>query len=144
MKQGEQYNYQIVKINYKNHTHSILEVVKGESLGATRAERYKSRLTQEERDALMQGHTAFAQEVLARGILTGGAPLQPTRTATTVRVRKGKKMITDGPFAETKEQLAGTYIVDCKDLDEAIELATRIPDALRGSIEIRPIMELGM
>ena len=101
-------------------------------------------MTQEEREALMQGHAAFAQEVLARGILRGGAPLQPTPTATTVRVRKGKKMITDGPFAETKEQLAGTYIVDCKDLDEAIELAARIPDALRGSVEIRPILELGM
>jgi len=99
-------------------------------------------MTQEERDAMMQGHAAFAQEALARGILTGGAPLQPTRTATTVRVRKGKIMITDGPFAETKEQLAGTYILNCKDLDEAIEMATRIPDAQHGSIEIRPIMEL--
>ena len=101
-------------------------------------------MTQEERDALMQGHAAFAQEALARGILTGGAPLQPTRTATTVRIRKGKRMITDGPFAETKEQLAGTYILNCKDLDEAIELAASIPDALRGSIEIRPIIEMGM
>ena len=99
-------------------------------------------MTLEERDALMQGHAAFAQEALARGILTGGAPLQSTHTATTVRVRKGKIMITDGPFAETKEQLAGTYILNCKDLDEAIEMATRIPDALHGSIEIRPIMEL--
>ena len=98
-------------------------------------------MTLEERDALMQGHAAFAQEALARGILTGGAPLQPTHTATTVRVRKGKIMITDGPFAETKEQLAGTYILNCKDLDEAIEMATRIPDTLHGSIEIRPIME---
>jgi hypothetical protein len=99
-------------------------------------------MTQEEWDAMMQGHAAFAQEALARGILTGGAPLHPTRTATTVRVRKGKIMITDGPFAETKEQLAGTYILNCKDLDEAIEMATMIPDALYGSIEIRPIMEL--
>ncbi len=98
-------------------------------------------MTREERDAMMRGHAAFAQEALTRGILTGGAPLQPTRTATTVRVRKGKIMITDGPFAETKEQLAGTYILNCKDLDEAIEMATRIPDALHGSIEIRPIME---
>ena len=101
-------------------------------------------MTQEEREALMQGHAAFAQEALARGILVGGAPLQATHTATTVRVRKGKRMITDGPFAETKEQLAGTYIVECKDLDEAIELAARIPDTLRGSIEIRPIIEMSM
>jgi len=99
-------------------------------------------MTREERVALMQGHAIFANEALTRGILTGGAPLQPTHTATTVRVRKGKIIITDGPFAETKEQLAGTYILNCKDLDEAIEMATRIPDALHGSIEIRPIMEL--
>src|ERR1700730_15063935 len=101
-------------------------------------------MTQEERDAMMQGHAVFANEALARGILSGGAPLQPTHTATTVRVRKGKIMITDGPFAETKEQLAGTYILNCRDLDEAIELAARIPDALRGSVEIRPIMEMGI
>lgn len=101
-------------------------------------------MTQKEREALMQGHAAFAQEALARGILTGGASLQPSHTATTVRVRKGKRMITDGPFAETKEQLAGTYILDCKDMDEAIELAAKIPDVLRGSIEIRPIIEMGM
>ncbi len=101
-------------------------------------------MTQEERETLMQGHAAFAQEMLARGILTGGAPLQPTQTATTVRVRKGKRMITDGPFAETKEQLAGTYVLDCKDLDEAIELAAKIPDVERGSIEIRPIIDMDM
>ena len=70
----------------------------------------------------------------------GGAPLQPISTARTVRVRKGKTLVIDGPFAETKEQLAGTYILDCKNLDEAIELATKIPDALHGSIEIRPLM----
>lgn len=98
-------------------------------------------MTQEEQDALMQGHAIFANEALARGILTGGAPLQPTHTATTVRVRKGKILITDGPFAETKEQLAGTYILHCRDLEEAIERATKIPDVLRGSIEIRPILE---
>ncbi len=101
-----------------------------------------ARMTQEEHAAMMQGHHTFAQEALQRGILTDGAPLQPTSTATTLRVRKGKKMVTDGPFAETKEQLAGTYILDCKDLDEAIELAAKIPDAQHGSIEIRPIMEL--
>jgi len=77
------------------------------------------------------------------GHLDGSALALPT-SATTVRVRKGKKMITDGPFAETKEQLAGTYILNCKDLDEAIEWASRIPDALRGAVEIRPIMEMGM
>jgi len=71
-----------------------------------------------------------------------GSPLLPTSTARTVSVRKGKTLVVDSPFAETKEQLAGTYILDCKDLDEAIELATKIPDAIYGSIEIRPLMEV--
>ena len=84
---------------------------------------------QEERDAIMRGHPAFLQQIQ-----------QPTGTATTVRVRGGKTMITDGPFAETKEQLAGFYILDCKDLDEAVELAGRIPDVASGSIEIRPVI----
>ena len=99
-------------------------------------------MTQEERAALMQAHNTFANEALKRGLLTGGAPLQPTSTATTIRVRNGKTLITDGPFAETKEQLAGTYVLNCKDLDEAIELAARIPDALTSSVEIRPVMEM--
>ena len=101
-----------------------------------------ARMTQEEHAAMMQAHNLFANEALKRGLLTGGAPLQPTNTATTVRVRNGKTLITDGPFAETKEQLAGIYILNCKDLDEAIEMAVKIPDALIGSIEIRPVMEL--
>ena len=84
---------------------------------------------------------AGLQEMQQRGLLTGGAPLQPTSTATTVRVRDGKTLITDGPFAETKEQLAGFYILNCKDLDEAIEMASKVPDALSGSIEIRPVIE---
>ena|SRR3989442_10295481 len=96
---------------------------------------------QEERDAIMRAHPAFLQEMQQRGLLTGGAALQPTGTATTVRVRGGKTMITDGPFAETKEQLAGFYILNCKDLDEAIELAGKIPDVVSGSIEIRPVIE---
>ena len=101
-----------------------------------------ARMTQEEHAAMMQGHHTFAQEALQRGILTDGAPLQPTSTATTLRVRKGKKMVTDGPFAETKEQLAGTYILDCKDLDEAIAWASRVPTGcggMQGCVEIRPL-----
>ncbi len=101
-----------------------------------------SHMTSEERAAIMQGHSTFAQEAMQRGILMGGAPLQPTSTARTVRVRNDKTLVIDGPFAETKEQLAGTYILDCKNLDEAIELAAKIPDALHGSIEIRPLMEV--
>jgi hypothetical protein len=101
-----------------------------------------SHMTSDEQAAIMQGHGTFAQEALQRGILMGGAPLQPTSTARTVQVRKGKTLVTDGPFAETKEQLAGTYILDCKNMDEALELATKIPDALYGSIEIRPLIEV--
>jgi hypothetical protein len=98
-------------------------------------------MTQEERAALMQGHHVFANEAQQRSLLTGGEALQPTSTATTVRVRNGTTLTTDGPFAETKEQLAGYYVLNCKDLDEAIELAAKIPDALTGSIEIRPVIE---
>ncbi len=106
------------------------------------SEAASSRMTQEERTALMQAHSAFANETQQRGLLTGGAALQPTSTATTIRVRNGKTLITDGPFAETKEQLAGFYVLNCKDLDEAIEMAARVPDALSGSVEIRPVLEL--
>ena len=101
-----------------------------------------SRMTQEERIMLMQAHSAFANETQQRGLLTSGEALQPTRTAATIRVRNGKTLITDGPFAETKEQLAGFYILNCKDLDEAIETAAMVPDALSGSVEIRPVLEI--
>ncbi len=101
-----------------------------------------SHMTSDEHATIMQGHGIFAQEAMQRGILMGGAPLQATSTARTVQVRKGKTLITDGPFAETKEQLAGIYILECKSMDEAIELASKIPDALYGSIEIRPVMEM--
>jgi hypothetical protein len=73
--------------------------------------------------------------------MQGGNALMPSQTATTVRVRDGSTLTTDGPFAETKEQLGGYYLVNCKNLDEAIEAATKIPGAMDGSIEIRPIME---
>jgi hypothetical protein len=101
-----------------------------------------ARMTEEERAALMQAHFAFANETLRRGLLTGGEALQPTSTAMTVRVRNGKTIITDGPFAETKEQLAGTYVLNCKDLDEAIEMAAMIPDATTGSVEVRQVLDL--
>ena len=77
-----------------------------------------------------------------RGVLQGGERLRFTTDATTVRVRDGEVLTTDGPFAETKEQLGGYYVVDCKDLDEAIEVAARIPGARVGSIEVRPIWEM--
>jgi hypothetical protein len=105
------------------------------------SEAASARMTQEESAALMQAYSEFTNEVQQRGILTGGEALQSISTATTVRVRNGTILTTDGPFAETKEQLAGYYVLNCKDLDEAIELAARIPDALNGSVEIRPVME---
>jgi len=77
-----------------------------------------------------------------RGVLQGGERLKPAATATTVRVRDGEVLTSDGPFAETKEQMAGFYLVDCKDLDEAIEVASKIPGAQHGSIEVRPVWEM--
>ena len=97
--------------------------------------------TEEESQAVNQEYMAFTKDIVDRGIYKSGEALQPTATATTVRVRDGGTLTTDGPFAETKDQLGGFYLVDCKDLDEAIEVAARIPDVRRGSIEIRPIME---
>lgn len=85
---------------------------------------------------------AFTQEVRDRGIFEAGEALHSTATATTVRVRDDQTIATDGPFAETKEALGGFYLVDARDLDEAIELAAKIPGAKHGSIEIRPIWDL--
>lgn len=90
-----------------------------------------------------QEYNAFGQEAQERGFAPEGEALQPVTTATTVRVRDGKILTTDGPFAETKEQLGGYYMLKCKDLDEAIEMAAKIPAVRHGSIEIRPIMEFG-
>ena len=84
----------------------------------------------------------FTQSIIQSGQFKAGDRLQPTTTATTVRVRDGKTLRTDGPFAETKEQLGGYYLVEAKDLDEATKLAARIPGARTGSIEVRPVMVL--
>ena len=84
---------------------------------------------------------AFNRDVAGAGVLISGTGLQPTATATSVRVRDGKTLITDGPFAETREQLGGILLFDCKDLDEAIQWASRVPDALTGCIELRPVWE---
>ena len=85
---------------------------------------------------------AFTQAILSSGELVAGDALQGSDTATTVRVRDGKASSTDGPFAETKEVLGGYYIVDVKDLDRALELAAKIPDARTGSVEVRPVLEM--
>ncbi|MGH2466774.1 MAG: YciI family protein [Candidatus Limnocylindrales bacterium] len=87
-------------------------------------------------------YAALSSETSARGILRAGDALQPSGTATVVRVRDGRTLLTDGPFAETKEQLGGFYVFDCRDLDEALELAARIPGARHGAVEVRPIWEL--
>jgi len=89
---------------------------------------------------LMENYMAFTKDIREKNVMVAGDPLEPVATATTVRMRGGKTETTDGPFAETKEQLGGYYILDCKDLDEAIAYAARIPTAAFGSIEVRPIM----
>jgi hypothetical protein len=90
---------------------------------------------------MLAEYLEFGEEMGKRGVLKDGARLRPTSDATTVRVRDGET-VTDGPFAETKEQIGGYYLVDCNDLDEAIEVAAQIPGAREGSIEVRPIWEL--
>jgi hypothetical protein len=86
------------------------------------------------------GYFAFSEEMKAKRVMVDGNALQSVSTATTITVRKGKTKTTDGPFAETKEQLGGYYILDCKDLDEAISYAAKIPGAGLGKVEIRPVM----
>ena len=88
-------------------------------------------------------YMAFTQEILDSGEMVAGEPLEGPETATCVRVRNGKTSTTDGPFAETKEVLGGFYIVDVKDLDRALEIAARIPDARTATVEVRPIRDLG-
>jgi hypothetical protein len=101
------------------------------------------KLSPEEQGKLYQEYMGFTQDIVKSGKFKAGAPLEPTSTATSIRVRNGKTLTTDGPFAETKEQLGGYYIVEAKDLDEAIAIAARIPDARNGTIEVRPIMKIG-
>ncbi|WFU83360.1 YciI family protein [Bradyrhizobium sp. CIAT3101] len=89
---------------------------------------------------LLAEYSAYTQSIVQSGHFKAGDGLQPTKTATTVRVRDGKTLATDGPFAETREQLGGYYLVEARDLDAAIALAARIPGAREGSIEVRPVM----
>ena len=88
---------------------------------------------------MMEEYRTFTQSIIQSGNFKAGDALQPSSTATTVRVRDGKMLTTDGPFAETREQLGGYYLVEAKNLDEAIGIAARIPGALHGSIEVRPL-----
>lgn len=97
----------------------------------------------EENEAIYGAYYAFTNELRESGGFLGGEALQPTSTATTVRVRNGQTLTTDGPYAETKEQLGGYYLIEAADLDEAISWAAKIPGAKEGAIEVRPVMELG-
>jgi hypothetical protein len=98
--------------------------------------------TEAEREHCYAESTALTQELHAKGQYLGAAPLQPVATATTVRVREGKRLVTDGPFAETREQLGGFFLIEARDLNEAIRIAGRIPGARKGSVEVRPVIEL--
>ena len=97
-------------------------------------------MTADDRKKMTAEYGAFTQTIIQSGHFKAGDGLQPTSTATTVRVRDGKTLTTDGPFAETREQLAGYYLVEAKDLDTALTVAARIPGAKTGSIEVRPVM----
>ncbi len=105
------------------------------------AEQIWENKTQEERHLTLKGHAALRARLEADDISFSGLPLAPTSTATILRTRDGKCEITDGPFAETKEQLAGFYIVDCASLDNALEYASLIPNSSTGSIEVRPVTD---
>jgi hypothetical protein len=99
-----------------------------------------AKMSEAEKGVIYRDYYEFTDEIKASGHYVAGDPLEPTHTATTVRVRNGKAQTTDGPFAETREQLGGYYLIDAKDLDEAVAIAARIPGARFGSIEVRPVM----
>jgi len=99
-------------------------------------------LSESDRSACYAESTQLAHDLNAHGQFIATAPLHPTSTATSVRVRNGQRILTDGPFAETREQLGGFYLVNATDLDEAIGIAARIPGARRGTVEVRPVIEI--
>lgn len=99
-------------------------------------------LSDAERDKCYVESAQYAQTLHTKGKFLGANPLHPTSTATSIRMREGKPLVTDGPFAETREQLGGYFLVDAKDLDEAISVASAIPGAKWGTVEIRPILEI--
>ncbi len=108
-------------------------------------EQAEAQMTPEQVQAAMEGHRKVMTETSQLGIFRGAEPLQPTATATTVRIHDGKVLATDGPFAETKEQLGGYYILECKDMEEALYWAVKIPTVCgggAGSVEVRPIREM--
>ena len=98
-------------------------------------------VTPQDVQQMMAAYEAFGREVTAAGAMLGGEGLQPSATATTVQVRDGETITSDGPFADTREQLGGYYLLDCRDLDEAIGWAAKIPGARGGTVEVRPVMD---
>lgn len=102
----------------------------------------ESNWTDSERQACFNESTALAHELQKEGKFRAASPLHSVTTATSVRVREGKRLVTDGPFAETREQLGGYFIVEAADLDEALKIAERIPGARKGTVEVRPVLEL--
>ena len=98
--------------------------------------------TDSEREHCFQESTQLTHQLHSTGQYLSASPLQPVAMATSVRVREGKRLVTDGPFAETREQLGGYFLIEAKDLDEAIGIAGRIPGARKGTVEVRPVMEL--
>ncbi|HVE17346.1 MAG TPA: YciI family protein [Chthoniobacterales bacterium] len=99
-------------------------------------------LDEQQREACYHESIALTHDLKAKGQYLAAAPLQPVATATSVRIRDGRRLVTDGPFAETREALGGYYLVDARDLDEAIAIAARIPGAKAGTVEVRPVVEL--
>ena len=99
-------------------------------------------MSPQEKEKVQTAHWNLMDEAKERGVFRIAEPLQPTTSATTLQVRSGKLLVTDGPFAETKEHLAGFYLVDARDLNEAIQIASKIPPARVGSVEVRPVREL--
>ena len=104
-------------------------------------EKKANEMSKAEGDAFMGEYFAFTEGIKKSGQYVGGEALQPVQTATTVRVRNGKMSTTDGPFAETKEQLGGFYLITANDLDEALQVASKIPSARLGSVEVRPVVD---
>lgn len=105
------------------------------------AEQDWDKLNQAQQEQIYTEYGQFTQEIMASGNHLAGSELHPTAAATSVQVRDGKQLVTDGPFAETREQLAGYYLIEAADLDEAIAIAARIPSASMGTIEVRPVAE---
>jgi hypothetical protein len=98
--------------------------------------------TESEREQCYEQSTELVQELKSQGKYLAASPLEPAATATSIRVREGRRLVTDGPFAETREQLGGYFLIDAKDLDEAMEIAARLPAVRKGTVEIRPVMQL--